>query len=537
MTLRARTGLALGAVLVVALPMFLYRLGTPPLQNWDEAIHAEVAREIRLTHDWGTMHFADSEYFRKPPLKFWLSAGAELIFGEHEWVTRMWSAGAGIATVLLLTFWITQETGSALTGGLTGLIFLSGRFIFFHAFRTGETDGLLTLFTVLALYGYWRAKPHTTHPVRPGWLYLTGAAIGLAIMTKSAAGILPLMIMGLDYLLSGARQHLPLRRFLGPAAFAFAIVLPWHLYESVKWGSRFWGEYLGLHVLKRATEVLHNPGASEGWYGPILFKRFFPFSLWLIPAMLWAVRGWFWRRRTDMLWVLWIVATYLLFTLAKTKFDWYLLPLYPAAAVLVAKYFVAIRGAARNWIVGSGHALALGAFVALLPQFIPRDGALWMLVPSAWVAEKIPAVVVGILFGVAAFLLPRHRGFGKRMFWAAAVPAVGMALAFNLSTVRHDGRPGPMREVAQWIAEQPGEHPVFIHRVDLNGTPYAYYYLRGIPNSVLRETQGHLDWIPENPTFTTYLVEPKDYALSPTLSARYPVGFTTREYEARRSIP
>jgi 4-amino-4-deoxy-L-arabinose transferase-like glycosyltransferase len=535
--MRSRTVLVLLAVGVVALPLFLFRLGAPALQNWDEAIHAEVSREIRLTNDWGTLHFADAPYFRKPPLKFWLTAAAESVFGEREWVTRMWSAAAGIATALLLTLWVVQETRSALTGALSGLIFLSGRFIFFHAFRTGETDGMLVLFTVAALYGYWRAKPHSTHAANPRWLYLTGVAAGLAVMTKSAAGLLPLFIFGADFVLTRAWRHFRWRDFAGPVALAAVIVLPWHLYETVQWGGRFWREYLGLHVLKRATEVLHNPGAAEGWYGPILFKRFFPFSLWLIPAILWAVRGWFWRRRAEGLWLGWVVLMYVLFTLAKTKFDWYLLPLYPAAAVLVAKYLVAIRGAARHWMVRGGHALAFGAFVGFLPNFIPHDSVLWIFTPNAWVADKIPAAALGAVSGVILFLILSHLRFAKIAFWIVVVPVVGSALAFNLLTTRHDGRPGPMRDVARWIAAQPGPRSVYIHGINLTGTPYAYYYLRGIPDSVPRDTQGYLHWIPAFPTGNVYLVAPKGYPFPRELMERYPVGFSAGEYETRRAVP
>lgn len=535
MTASVRTRLALLVVGLVSLPLFLYRLGAPPLQNWDEAIHAEVSREMLQTHDWGTMHFADNPYFRKPPLKFWLTGLSELAFGEHEWTVRMWSALSGIALVLLLTLWVVQETGSPGTGLLAGLIFLSGRFVFFHAFRTGETDGLLALFTVAALYGYWRAKPHSTHRADPRWLYLAFGAVALAVMTKSAAGALPVAIGGVEFVLTRSWRRFRWRDLWGPLGLAAVIVLPWHLYETARWGGWFWNEYFGLHVVQRATEVLHNPGASEGWYGPILYKRFFPFSLWLIPAVVWTLRGWFVRRREELLWVVWVVLVFLLFTLARTKFDWYLLPLYPAAAVLVAKYLVALRGAVVHPLVRYGHALAFGGFVALLPSFIPRASALWALVPSGWLPAAVPPAWIGAAFGVALFAVttrPRIRGAA---FWIATVPVVGSALAFNLLTARHDGVPGPMRDVAAAIAQRPGSHTVVVYGVDLEHTPYAYYYLRGIPTATLRDAGTDPTAIPAEPSSGTALVVERGYALSPTLAERYPAVGTFGEYTLRRA--
>ncbi|MBI4450220.1 hypothetical protein HY634_04115, partial [Candidatus Uhrbacteria bacterium] len=67
-------GWLLGVLAVAAFAM-LFRLDTQPIQNWDEGIHAEVSFEMVEGGDWLTPHYAGGTYFRKPPLKIWMSAG------------------------------------------------------------------------------------------------------------------------------------------------------------------------------------------------------------------------------------------------------------------------------------------------------------------------------------------------------------------------------------------------------------------------------------------------------------------------------
>src|SRR5438445_11329964 len=84
-------------VAAVAAVVFFSRLGAAPLNDWDEAWHAEVAREILTTGDWLTLHYRGNVYFNKPPLTFWLRAVAFRLLGVSDAAARL--PGAGMAWV------------------------------------------------------------------------------------------------------------------------------------------------------------------------------------------------------------------------------------------------------------------------------------------------------------------------------------------------------------------------------------------------------------------------------------------------------
>ena len=302
-------------VLVVASFAMLFRLGDRPIENWDEGIHGAVSFEMIEDGDWLTPHYAGGTYFRKPPLKLWMSALPFRTFGPNAWTLRLPSAASGIATALLVAWWMWKWRRSRLEAFLAGVIVATMRPIFFHAFRTGEMDGMLTLFVVAALYCWWRANscvsqaaneiPNSKFSARGGsdargasvlrrdasggqipnksqnsksqttkWLAACGAAIGLAVMTKSAAGLHPIPIIVAHAMNTGVWRRFRFKEFLIFHSSFLIIVLPWHLAMTALHGMAFWNDYFGWHVIKRATEVLHNePAGVWWWYFPTFARR------------------------------------------------------------------------------------------------------------------------------------------------------------------------------------------------------------------------------------------------------------------------
>jgi 4-amino-4-deoxy-L-arabinose transferase-like glycosyltransferase len=338
------------AILVVASFVMLWRLDVRPYENWDEAIHGEVAFEMLESGAWLTPQYTNAPYFRKPPLRFWIGRALFERFGVNAWTLRLPNAVAGILVALLCAWWMREWRRSRFGGFLAGFMVSTMPAVHYHAFRTGEMDGLLTLFVVATLYSWWKwtraiAESSSTEPKTSfRWLIASGAAIGLAVMTKSAAGLIPLPIMLAHAVAIGAWRRIRFREVLAFAGACFIVTLPWHLAMTFTHGTAFWDSYLGWHVLRRITESLHNEGAGPWYYGPMFWNRFAPYSWWSIPAFIFAIAA---LRRSDAkqrddvrhtisLLLIWCFVIFSGFTLAKTKFDWYLLPLYPAASLLVA---------------------------------------------------------------------------------------------------------------------------------------------------------------------------------------------------------
>lgn len=146
---RPRLASALAALLAAA--VLLPLLGHRPLTDWDEGIYAEIAREMLATHTFLIPHWNGHLWFEKPPLQMWLTAASLRLFGLNAFAARLPSALAGIATATVLHAWL-QRRRNNLTAWLSTMLLL-GAFGFQHVARVGETDTLLTLFSLIAVLG------------------------------------------------------------------------------------------------------------------------------------------------------------------------------------------------------------------------------------------------------------------------------------------------------------------------------------------------------------------------------------------------
>lgn len=258
-------------ILVVALVVFGWRLNSVPLTNWDEGIYANVNLELFRSHDWTKLTYFGANFLEKPPLQFWATSALFGILGPTELAIRLWPALAGLGTVMLLAWWAWQATKNRWTALLAGLAFVLGRFALVHAFRTGDLDGALTFFIVLALYSYWRSCD------RSRWWIGWGVGTALAIMTKSFVGLLPIIIVGLDVVIGWRWKQLQWRDIGWGITALVALAAPWHVIETLRFGHVFWDSYLGLHVIERTTESLFT-ATPWYWYLGIVCNRFAPFS-------------------------------------------------------------------------------------------------------------------------------------------------------------------------------------------------------------------------------------------------------------------
>lgn len=312
------------AIAALTSVMFFWRLGSNPLEKWDEAIHAQVTHEMLQSGNWLELTWNHEPYFRKPPLRFWLQGVVSAAFGENEWTIRFWSATAGVLTAMLIALWAWQTTNKTTAMWFTTLAFLSGRYLFYHAFRTGETDGLLSFFSLLALWSYWRSW------LKPRWLLLTAIALGLTFLTKfTAVGFAGVAIV-LHLLLTKRFRTYPKRVWLQAIGIGLLIVAPWILAQLAIRGGAFIQEYVSEDIVTRASKNLYGFMAGPEWYWSVFLKRAFPMAAFIIPALVWAA----WRavKKRDQLQLLFLLftgVTAAVLSLNASKIDWYLLPIYP----------------------------------------------------------------------------------------------------------------------------------------------------------------------------------------------------------------
>ncbi len=321
-----RRDLALVAA-VSALVLF-FGLGSGSLRDWDEAIYAQVAREMFEAGDWLTPRLEGRSWFHKPPLYLWLTIAGYHVFGVGELAPRLGSALAGIAAVVFVFLFGRQAFGR--TAGIVAAAAFLGTPLLLKLAKTGMLDVLLTAAFAGAFLAWWRSERE------PRWLLAVGAALGVAALTKGAAAGLGVLVLMAHLVVAGRYRVFACPWLWGGVALALAISAPWHVHQLVLHGTPFWDEYVGYHVISRAGGSLEGNTGGPAFHLAVLADEGRPWS-WLAAVTLpWAAWS-AWRTEASALRlvVAWAVIGLLLPSLMSTKIDWYVLPAVPALALSI----------------------------------------------------------------------------------------------------------------------------------------------------------------------------------------------------------
>jgi 4-amino-4-deoxy-L-arabinose transferase-like glycosyltransferase len=384
-------------LLVVAAGLFLPNLGGPSLWDIDEGNNAEAAREMLESGNWVVPTFNFALRVDKPALLYWLQVGAYRAFGVGEFAARLPSALAALVTVLL-TYELGRRLFDPATGLLAGLV-LASTALFCGSAHFANPDALLNAFTVLTLLCFWHGFARGGR----GWFVPAGVGMGLAVLAKGPVGLLlPSAVIGL-FLLGQRRLRLLLDRrlLLGAAAFAL-VALPWYIYVAAETKAQFLRGFLLTHNVGRYLSPMEHHGGPVYYYLLALILGFAPWSAFLALVAWHSWAEWKKTRQGDketgrygqadaspqaltlspchlvtlspchplahaFLWC-WIAVYFLFFSLAGTKLPNYILPLYPPAALLTARFF-------ERWQRGAVQPAAWAVHVSLATLALVGVGA------------------------------------------------------------------------------------------------------------------------------------------------------------------
>jgi 4-amino-4-deoxy-L-arabinose transferase-like glycosyltransferase len=315
---------------IIAALILLWKLGGPSLAPWDEAIYAQVSKEIAQGKGWLTLHWADQPWFEKPPLMMWITAVLYRLFGVSEFWARSVSAFSGIGLVMT-TYFIGAFAYGKRAGLLAAMILLTC-YHFLSFARFGTMEIMLTLFTYLAVYGYLRLSGGNEK-----WWYMIWLCIALGLLTKGAGGLIALAVVLLALVFdSGLRSAIESRHFWLGCFLALLVIVPWHAVMYARYERAFIDEYVRYHVIARSIRTLEGHPSSYFYYLGKLVDGFFPWILIVPFAIIQAVRRAIKGESPSRALLLTALLVFGIYTIIPTRRPWYIVPIYPALAILIA---------------------------------------------------------------------------------------------------------------------------------------------------------------------------------------------------------
>ncbi len=394
---RSRVFWILGLFLFVA--VWFGTIGHRALFQTDEGRYAEIPREMLATGNWLTPRLDGFKYFEKPPLQYWATATSFLLFGEHTWSARLYTALTGFLTLLVLG-WAGTQLWSARVGWLAGAVGASSLYLVLMA-HFNTLDMGVTFWMTLNLFTFLVAQSQPSNiPRRRAFMYMSWVASALAVMSKGLIGVvLPGCVLLLYVFLRQDFALLKRLHYYGGLALFMLFGVPWFFWITVRNPEFFHYFFIYQHFERYLDGVAHRPGPL--WYFlPILLLGVLP---WVREAA--RVLGTGWRRSDrqkldgiDTRFLLWLYVVFIVvfFSLSSSKLPSYILPVMPALALLIGQELAETKPSHLH------AAFILTAGLALLG----------MIVTPFWMASIRPAGVARVygrvepwLMGIFGFLL------------------------------------------------------------------------------------------------------------------------------------
>lgn len=318
-------------ILVLAFAAFaaFFRLDAGGVNSWDEARHGVNAYEMLKTGNWivNFYRYKPDYWNLKPPLSFWAIMLDFRLFGTTVLALRFYAALSMFGTVLLVSRFVFKRYGCVACLVTTALLACENLFYQFHYGRSGDADALFGFLCTLCVLSIFWAQ------VEKRWFFLSGLSFALAFLDKSWHACTLLAIAGLFLLASKQLFHLGARIWAGMLACAFVPIAIWAAFRYAADGTAFFRGMIDRDLLARSSRPLEGHGGDILYYVMITLGKN-TMGLLVLAVLCWLV----WQavthrhhigevERTDLLlFALWIMVPFVFFSIASTKYMWYIIP-------------------------------------------------------------------------------------------------------------------------------------------------------------------------------------------------------------------
>jgi 4-amino-4-deoxy-L-arabinose transferase-like glycosyltransferase len=414
--------------LVLFLPGFF---ATPPIDR-DEARFAQATRQMVESGDFVDIRFQDDVRYKKPVGIYWLQAAVvETVSAlgmpgaqARIWLYRVPSLIGAIGAVLL-TYWTALAFVTRRGAALAALMMASCVLLGVEA-RLAKTDAVLLLTVTAAMgalarvYVSWQRGEDPAHPP---WsapvIFWTALAGGILIK-----GPLILMFVGLAIatlaVLDRSLEWFPRMRPVWGLMWCLVLVLPWFVLIFLRAGETFFADSVGGDMLSKLG-AQESHGAPPGLYLVLFWITFWPGAplAGMAAPAVWRAR----REPGAQFLLAWLIPSWIVFEAVLTKLPHYVLPLYPAIAILTAGALERRVLSRSAWLIrGSAWWFAIPAITAV----IAVAGAIKLTHQPAFPAW--PILAGAMIFGLVAWWMFEDSR-AERSFLNAVIAAMLLAIA------------------------------------------------------------------------------------------------------------
>jgi len=381
--MKKNTLLAVGGVALI----LLFCIARRDFWYPDEPDMAEITRNMLDSGDWLRLQLYEKLFADYPPLFFWLTSAFGSLFGMSEMVLRLPTALSAVGLLALTGFWAHRRLGEH--AALWSVIVLGTTSHFMWQAVNMHVDMPFAFFIGASLVCY---DFHRTASGRRRWVLLATCSLlmGAASLTKGPAGIvLPMGIIGVVHLLHGERRTIAVAAAAG--AGAVLVFSAWAVIYA-----RGAGESNLVYFVFRQNISRFLTGHSHlrPWYDYFvtIWGDLAPWSLFMPFAVAAAVGAARRGNRPITFALAWMLVIFVFFTLSRSKRTVYLLPMYPALAILIGSFIDSLltstakaKWAWRIGLVPAGAGIAVSGIA--IPLLLPRFGE--MLPGSSGIAAPL----------------------------------------------------------------------------------------------------------------------------------------------------
>jgi 4-amino-4-deoxy-L-arabinose transferase-like glycosyltransferase len=420
-------------LLLLLIVVFITLLGHRQLTVPDEARYAEIPREMVVNNDYITPTLNYLKYFQKPPLFYWLQAGAIHAFGLSEWTVRL--PNALLATLGCLLTYITARQYYGRRCGWLASIILATSALYFIMGHYITLDMTLTVMLSGSLFSFMLGIREPPGWCRTGYFWSMFLFAALAVLTKGLVGIIfPGMIIFVWLCLTNRWRELKTYHLLSGSLLFLLLVLPWHILVQHRNPEFFNYYFLDQQFLRYFTSYAGRQ--QPIWYLPLFLVGGFLPWIGFLPQAIHYHWGEGWqklRQQGDILFLLvWAALIYLFFQVSHSQLPPYIVPIFPPLAILLARYFDAA------WQTPFQYGIRWGFICALLFSLVVAIGAFLLPLFSAmplphllWVTLIVTSIFL-VLATLLALRIYRQRGLPGAFILLAVATSIFFIIIFNL---------------------------------------------------------------------------------------------------------